>query len=132
MGLADRFLLLSEVAMTKIEEHILLNQEFIMEALLRMLNNDSVESRNLKLYIDASIKLRREEREKVQKNSCVNISKLPDGTFFYVNNGCWQGYITTENGVKVCYAGASKKNPTKEYVNRFAVNDTYELYIDIL
>lgn len=49
--------------MTKIEEHILLNQEFIMEALLKILDDDSVESRNLKLYIDASIKLRREESE---------------------------------------------------------------------
>ena len=118
--------------MTNIEEHILLNQEFIMEALLRILNDNSIESRNLKLYIESSIKLRREEREKVQKNKYVNISKLPDGTFFYVNNGCWQGYVTTENGVKVCYAGASKKNPTEEYVNRFVVNDTYELNIDIL
>ena len=68
----------------------------------------------------------------VRKNCYTNISKLPDGTFFYVNNGCWQGYVTTENGIKVCYAGVSKKNPTEEYVNRFVVSYTYELNIDIL
>lgn len=62
----------------------------------------------------------------------TDISKLPDGTFFYVNNGAWQGYITTENNTKVCYAGATKKNPTKEYVNRFILNDEYYLNINIL
>lgn len=73
-----------------------------------------------------------EDLEKDTKNSYVDISTLPDGTFFYVNNGCWQGYVTTENGVKVCYSGASKKNPTEEYVNRIIVSDAYELCIDIL
>ena len=62
----------------------------------------------------------------------TDISKLPDGTFFYVNNGAWLGYVTTENNNKVCYAGATKKNPTKEYVNRFILNDEYYLNINIL
>ena len=49
--------------MTKIEEMILLNQEFIMEALCRILDDNSVEKRNLELYIQESLKLRRRERE---------------------------------------------------------------------
>jgi hypothetical protein len=62
----------------------------------------------------------------------TNISKLPDNTFFHVNNGYWQGFITTENGVKVCYAGASRKDPTKNFVRKFVVDKEYELDIDIL
>lgn len=62
----------------------------------------------------------------------TKIKDLEDGTFFYVNNGGWQGYVTTEDGKKICYAGATKENPTREYVNRFEVNDSYELNIDIL
>lgn len=62
----------------------------------------------------------------------TDIASLPDGTFFYVKNGNWQGFITTEDGKKVCYAGATKENPTKEYVHRFVINDTYDLDIEIL
>ena len=65
-------------------------------------------------------------------NGYIDISKLPDGTFFYVYNVMWKGFVTTENGNKVCYAGVSEENPTKEYVNRIVINNTYELDIDIL
>ena len=34
-----------------------------------------------------------------------DISKLPDKTFFYVVNGGWTGYVTTENGNKVLLHG---------------------------
>lgn len=62
-----------------------------------------------------------------------DILTLNDGTFFHVNNGNWDGYITTENGNKVCYAGVSRKNPTENYVNRFIIRcNSYELNIEIL
>ena len=41
-------------------------------------------------------------------NNCI-IKNLPDGTFFHVNNGAWDGYVTTENGEKICYAGVEKR-----------------------
>lgn len=67
-----------------------------------------------------------------KKPKYTDISKLPNGTFFYVNNGAWTGYVTTEDGNKICYAGVTKKNPTKEYIRHFIINDTYELNINIL
>ncbi len=65
-------------------------------------------------------------------NRMTDISELPDRTFFYVENGAWQGYVTTENGEKICYAGASKSNPTEEYIHRFVVNSPYKAKITIL
>ena len=62
----------------------------------------------------------------------TDISNLPDGTFFHVNNGCWNGYVTSEDGVKVCYAGVSKKNPTKKYINHFLLTEGYLLSVSIL
>lgn len=62
----------------------------------------------------------------------VKVKDLKDGTLFYVNNGAWTGYITTEDGQKICYAGVNTKCPTEEFTNRFIVNDTYDLDVDIL
>ena len=95
---------------------------------------------NTPAYLDdvvdeISIDLKKYNCKEIKKEVCEGrmcISKLPDETFFYVNNGHWQGFVTTENGNKVCYAGASKKNPTKEYVRRFIPDKDYELVIEIL
>lgn len=64
-------------------------------------------------------------------NGYTNVATLPDGTLFYVYNGGWTGYVTTENEDKVCYAGVNVNNPTEEYVNRIIINDGYDLMIDI-
>lgn len=61
----------------------------------------------------------------------IDVSKLPDDTFFYVNNGCWQGYVTTEDGHKVCYVGANLIMPTSSYFSRDIIDNGYELNIDI-
>ena len=68
----------------------------------------------------------------IMSDCYTDISTLPDGTFFHVNNGCWNGYITTEDGVKVCYAGVSRKNPTEHYINKFPLDHEHKLDIDIL
>ena len=41
-------------------------------------------------------------------------------------------YITTEDGVKVCYAGVSRKNPTEHYTRKFQLDHEHKLDIDIL
>lgn len=47
----------------------------------------------------------------------LNVTWFPDGTYFYVENGGWLGYITTnEDGKRVMYTGVSadRKDPTEE------------------
>ena len=66
----------------------------------------------------------------METSGYIDISTLPDGTFFHVFNGRWDGYVTTENGDKVCYAGVSKTNPTEDYVRRFVINDGHTVDID--
>ena len=38
-----------------------------------------------------------------QKKEVKDLIDLPDDTFFYVENGCWQGYVTTENMPELKY-----------------------------
>lgn len=73
-----------------------------------------------------------ENKTETPSSPYTKIKDLPDGTLFYVHNGVWDGYVTTENNKKICYAGVERNNPTKDYVRRFEVNDDYELIIDIL
>lgn len=64
----------------------------------------------------------------------TDLTTLPHGTFFYVHNGCWQGYIERQDNKCIIYAGANKTNPTGEYVNRIVVEPgyTYDALITIL
>ena len=62
----------------------------------------------------------------------TKIKYLKDGTLFYVSNGHWDGYVTTENGEKVLYTGVDTFKPTEVYVNRMVLDDKYKLDIDIL
>ena len=62
----------------------------------------------------------------------TKIKYLKDGTLFYVSNGHWDGYVTTEDGEKVLYTGVDTSKPTEVYVNRMVLDDKYKLDIDIL
>ena len=62
----------------------------------------------------------------------VDISKLPDNTFFYVENGGWNGFVTTENGVKTLYTAVNRYDKVKtlkdaklaieKYVRKMSIN----------
>lgn len=39
----------------------------------------------------------------------TDVATLPDNTFFYVKNGCWNGFVTSENGIKVMYIGVGDR-----------------------
>lgn len=56
----------------------------------------------------------------------MDITTLPDGTYFEVSNGCWIGYIDTdEEGRRIIYTGVDKESedPTKSYVNKIVLKD---------
>lgn len=65
----------------------------------------------------------------------MDVTTLPDGTYFVVSNGCWIGYIDTDGeGHRIIYAGVDKeaKDPTKSYVNKIVLKDgkPYDAAID--
>lgn len=62
--------------------------------------------------------------------SLVDIASLPDGTHFYVVNGGWHGYVTTEDDDKICYAGADVRKPTEQYTRRFVITNGYDARIE--
>lgn len=45
----------------------------------------------------------------VPYNPYTDVATLPDNTFFYVKNGGWNGFVTTENGIKVMYIGVGER-----------------------
>lgn len=92
---------------------------------------DELQNQNPQLYY-ALLGWSDSHRREFRKLGLRRIYNLPDGTFFYANNGAWKGYVTTENGKKICYAGVTSDNPTKEYISRFEVSETYELNISTL
>lgn len=63
----------------------------------------------------------------------TNLATLPDKTYFYVDNGNWDGYTDSDDdGNKIIYCGiADKKNPTKDYVRKIVLKngDKYDAAI---
>ena len=62
----------------------------------------------------------------------TDIYYLPDDTFFYVRDGGWRGYVTTEGEDRVCYAGVNLGKPTENYVTRRIIYPGYVCDIDII
>jgi len=65
----------------------------------------------------------------------TNVLELSDGTFFYVNNGAWTGFVDSdESGNKVVYAGVEKVYPITGFINKivFSKDSEYPLSIDII
>lgn len=70
----------------------------------------------------------------LNKSAETNLAELPDGTYFYVENGAWYGYADSDsNGNKVIYCGADRENPTEEYVRKMVLKpgDRHECIIVI-
>jgi hypothetical protein len=64
----------------------------------------------------------------------TDITTLPDETLFYVHNGCWQGFIKHDDNRHIIYVGASKENPTQDYMSRIVIEPgySYDALITIL
>jgi hypothetical protein len=65
----------------------------------------------------------------------INAALLPDGAYFYVENGCWWGLITSENNIRYIYAGVdpNEENPTTcgNYIQKIKLEDgeTYDVAV---
>ena len=70
----------------------------------------------------------------VYGGTVTNIATLPDNIFFHVENGCWDGYVTSEGENRIVYTGVDKKNPTEAYVNKItlAPGQKYDAAITII
>ena len=78
------------------------------------------------------MKLWNEISSEVYDGKYTDVFKLPDGTYFYVENGHWFGFVTTENEGKVLYAGVNRDNPTNDCVNRIIIEEKHMLWITII
>ena len=70
--------------------------------------------------------------KKMKKDAMTNVLTLPDDTRFYVVNGAWNGYITSdEKGNRIIYAGVSDFSDLTKCANKLVLNKDGEYLLEI-